>query len=41
MTFPRDHIGGQYQVEEFSPATVAIVASVMIITALAIVSIIV
>lgn len=34
MTHPRDHIGEEYQAEDFSPLSIIAVSSVMIVAAL-------
>lgn len=41
MTHPRDHIGEDYQAEDFSPLSIVVVSTVMIVAALVSVSVLV
>jgi len=40
MTYPRDHIGGEYKVEDYSPLSIVVVSVVMITAAMISVSMI-
>lgn len=41
MTHPRDHIGEGYQAEDFSPLSIVLVSTVMIVAALISISLLV